>query len=73
MESVVPWLAEGFEVGVVDDYDVFEEHFPPIPTASSLILGLICRAVLTGSFPSTEQSQESISDGRGAILKLGGS
>ena len=70
---MAPWLAEGLEVGVVVDADVFEKYFPPIPTASSFILGLTCRAVLTGSFPSTEQSQESISDERGIILKLGGS
>ena len=68
---MAPRLVERSDVGVVVDADVFKAYFPPIPTASSLILGLTCRAVLMGSFLSTEQSQKSVSDGRGTLLKLG--
>ena len=70
-EGVSPRLTKGLEKRVVFDSEVIEEYFPPIPTAGSLILGLTCCVVLTGSFPSTEKNQEFISNERGSLLKFG--
>ena len=69
----MPWFGDGNEVGVILEIEAVEELEPSDPAVSVLILGRTCRALFTGIFASREQSHESITDGRGAILKSGGS
>ena len=69
----MPWFGDGDEVGVILELETVEEFEPSDPAASVIILGRTCRALFTGIFASREQSHESITDGRGAILKSGGS
>ena len=69
----MPWFGDGDKVWVILELEAVEELEPSAPAASVLILGRTCRALFTGIFASREQSHESITDGRGAILKSGGS
>ena len=71
-EGADPWF-EGGEIWVVVDVDVREETCPSPPSSSTLVLCCTCRALLTGSFASKHESQQSILDGSGLISKLGGS
>ena len=70
---MLPWFRDGDKVGVILEIKVVEELEPSAPATSVLILGRTCRALFTGILSSREQSHESITDGRGAILKSGGS
>ena len=70
---MLPWFGGGNEIGVILELEAVEELEPSAPAASVLILGRTCRALFTGIFASREQSLESITDGRGEILKSGGS
>ena len=69
----MPWFRDGDKVGVILELEDVEELEPSATAVSVIILGQTCRALFTGIFASREQSQESITDGRGAILKYGGS
>ena len=71
-ECASPWFVEMFEERVIADPNFFEEEAPPFPVPSFLFLCLVCCALQTGSFSSSEQSHDTISDLRGTILKLGG-
>ena len=68
----MPWFGDGDKVGVILEIEAVEELEPSAPAASVLILGRTCCALFTGIFASREQSYESITGGRGAILKSGG-
>ena len=69
----MPCFGDGDKVGVILELEAVKELDPLAQAASVLILGRTCRALFTGIFTSREQSHESITDGRGAILKSGGS
>ena len=69
---MLPWFGDGDEVGFILELEAVEELEPSATAASVLILVQTCRALFTGIFASREQSHESITDGRGAILKSGG-
>ena len=70
---MLPWFGDGDEVQVILELEAVEELEPSAPAASVIILGRTCRALFTGIFASRKQSHESIADGRGEILKSGGS
>ena len=59
----------GDEVRAILELEDVEELEPLVPSESVLILGRSCRALFTGIFARREESHESITDGRGAILK----
>ena len=69
----MPWFGDGDKVGVILEIEAVEELEPLAPAASVLILGRHCCALFMGIFARREQSHESITDGRGEILKYGGS
>ena len=69
---MLPWFGDVDKVRVILEIEAVEELEPSAPAASVLILSQTCRAFFTGIFASREQINESIIDGRGAILKYGG-
>ena len=68
----MPWCRDGNEVGVILEIEAVEELEQSATDASVLILGRTCCAFFTGIFASREQIHESITDGRGEILKSRG-
>ena len=72
VEKLARWFVKIFEEGVDADPNVFEEKDPPFTSLSLLFLCLLCRALQTSRFSSSEQSHDTVSDLRGTILKLGG-
>ena len=68
----VVWV-EGFEEGIPGDLDGFEEELPAFPGRSPLLFRVSRDGGLAGILASHAQRNDSISCGRGAIEKDGGS
>jgi len=68
-----PGLVERLEIRVVVDDDFIGKEALSSPAAILLILCFTCRPLFMGIFSGKEEAQDSITDGSGAIEKLGGS